>query len=53
MRWLGLPLWAATALVLALLLPPPILKWRVDRRRYGRIRDGDLHPGDGPGLSFA
>ena len=37
MRWLGLPLWAATALVLALLLPPGILKWRGDARRYGRI----------------
>ena len=30
MRWLGMPLWAATLLVLALLLPPAILKWRVD-----------------------
>jgi hypothetical protein len=37
MRWLALPLWAATALVLALLIPPAILKWRADARRYGRI----------------
>jgi hypothetical protein len=37
MRWLGLPLWAATALVLALLLPPAIVKWRGDARRYGHI----------------
>src|SRR5436189_4533212 len=37
MRWLGLPLWAATALVLALLIPPAIVKWRADARRYGRI----------------
>ncbi len=33
---LGLiPLWAATALVLLLLLPAGVLKWRDDRRRYG------------------
>jgi hypothetical protein len=37
MRWLGLPLWAATALVLAMLLPPAILKWRTDGKRYGRV----------------
>jgi hypothetical protein len=37
MRWLGLPLWAATALVLALLIPPAIVKWRGDAQRYGRI----------------
>jgi len=37
MRWLGLPLWAATALVLALLIPPAIVKWRGDARRYGRV----------------
>lgn len=37
MRWLGLPLWAATSLVLALLLPPAIAKWRADARRYGHI----------------
>jgi hypothetical protein len=37
MRWLGLPLWAATALVLALLIPPAIVKWRDDARRYGHI----------------
>jgi hypothetical protein len=37
MRWLGMPLWAATVLVLAMLLPPAILKWRVDRQRYGRV----------------
>jgi hypothetical protein len=37
MRWLALPLWAATALVLALLIPPAIIKWRADARRYGRI----------------
>lgn len=37
MRWLGLPLWAATALVLAMLLPVGILKWRVDGQRYGRV----------------
>jgi len=37
MRWLALPLWAGTALVLALLLPPLILKWRADARRFGRI----------------
>src|SRR5205814_7145202 len=37
MRWLALPLWAATALVLALLIPPAIVKWRADARRYGRI----------------
>jgi hypothetical protein len=37
MRWLGLPLWAGTALVLALLIPPAIVKWRADARRYGRL----------------
>jgi hypothetical protein len=37
MRWLALPLWAATALVLALLIPPAIVKWRADARRFGRI----------------
>ena len=30
-----LPLWAATALVLAILLPAGLLKWHDDRRRYG------------------
>jgi len=37
MRWLGMPLWAATALVLLLLFPPAIVKWRGDARRYGHI----------------
>jgi hypothetical protein len=37
MRWLALPLWAATALVLALLIPPAIIKWRADARRFGRV----------------
>jgi hypothetical protein len=32
-RWL--PLWAATALVLVLMLPAGIVKWRDDRRAYG------------------
>jgi len=36
-RWLGLPLWAASTLVLALLIPPAIVKWRGDARRFGRI----------------
>ena len=35
MRWWGLPLWGATVAVLLLLLPPAILKWRGDLRRYG------------------
>ncbi len=34
-RLAGLPLWGATALVLALLLFPGALKWRADARRYG------------------
>src|SRR3954454_19957682 len=37
MQWLGMPLWSATILVLALLIPPAILKWRIDRQRYGRV----------------
>ncbi len=37
MLWLALPLWAGTALVLALLIPPAIVKWRGDARRYGHI----------------
>jgi hypothetical protein len=37
MQWLGMPLWAATIVVLALLFPPAILKWRVDKRRYGQV----------------
>jgi hypothetical protein len=37
MQWLGMPLWSATILVLALLLPPAILKWRVDKQRYGQV----------------
>lgn len=37
MRWLGWPLWAATATVLALILIPGIVKWRVDVRRYGWV----------------
>jgi hypothetical protein len=36
-RWLGLPLWGATALVLALLIPPAILKWRADLGRFGVV----------------
>src|SRR5436853_5814716 len=35
MRWLGWPLWGATATVLALLLVPGVIKWRADARRYG------------------
>lgn len=35
MRVAGLPLWGATALLLALLLIPGALKWRADARRYG------------------
>lgn len=35
MRWLGWPLWGATATVLVLMLLPGVAKWRVDRRRYG------------------
>lgn len=35
MRFLGWPLWSATATVLALLLVPGMAKWRVDLRRYG------------------
>jgi hypothetical protein len=37
MRWLGWPLWRATAAVLALLLVPGVLKWRADARRYGGV----------------
>src|SRR6476661_7919805 len=36
MRWLGWPLWGATALTLALLLIPGAVKWRADAQRYGR-----------------
>jgi len=36
MRWLGWPLWQATASVLLLLLVPAVAKWRADARRYGR-----------------
>src|SRR5215203_4367164 len=32
-RWL--PLWMATALVLVLMLPAGVLKWRDDKRAYG------------------
>lgn len=35
MQMAGLPLWGATALLLALLLIPGALKWRADARRYG------------------
>src|SRR5262245_53580609 len=35
MRWLGWPLWGATATVLALLLFSGVAKWRADARRYG------------------
>src|SRR5262245_12733902 len=35
MRWLGWPLWGATATVLALLLISGVAKWRADARRYG------------------
>lgn len=35
MIWAGWPLWAATVLVLCLLLIPAVLKWRTDARRYG------------------
>lgn len=31
----GLPLWGATSIVLAMLLIPGVQKWRADRRRYG------------------
>src|SRR5690349_21001894 len=37
MRWLGMPLWGATVLVLALLVPAGIAKWRGDAQRYGRV----------------
>ena len=37
MRWLGAPLWMSTFVVLAVLMPVGILKWRVDRLRYGPI----------------
>lgn len=37
MRWLQMPLWGATVLVLALLLPVGAVKWRGDARRYGHI----------------
>lgn len=33
--WLGWPLWAATAIVLATLLPVGVQKWRDDRRLWG------------------
>lgn len=35
MRFFKLPLWGATALVLALLLIPGFFKWRADRARFG------------------
>lgn len=35
MRLAGVPLWAATVLVLTLLLVPGVAKWRADLRRYG------------------
>lgn len=35
MRWFELPLWGATVVVLALVLPPVVLKWRADLRRFG------------------
>jgi hypothetical protein len=35
MRWWDLPLWGATAVVIALLLPAAILKWRGDLRLFG------------------
>jgi hypothetical protein len=34
-RFLGLPPWSITAIVLLALLPVGIVKWRADRRRYG------------------
>lgn len=37
MIWLGWPLWAATVMVLCLLLIPAVLKWRTDARRYGVV----------------
>ena len=37
MRWLGWPLWAAAAAVLALMLVPGVVKWRADMRRYGWV----------------
>jgi hypothetical protein len=37
MRWLGTPLWAATMLSLALMLPIGVLKWRIDGQRYGPV----------------
>jgi len=37
MWWLGAPLWMSTFVVLLVLLPVGILKWRVDRLRYGPV----------------
>ncbi len=37
MIWLQWPLWAATLLLLALLLVPGIAKWHEDARRFGRV----------------
>lgn len=34
-RWLGWPLWRATATILLLMLIPGVVKWRSDLRRYG------------------
>ncbi|MFZ4657145.1 MAG: hypothetical protein ACOYNY_09050 [Caldilineaceae bacterium] len=33
--WFGAPLWMSTFVVLAVLMPVGILKWRVDYQRYG------------------
>ena len=40
MRWLGWPLWRATATVLLLMLIPGVAKWRADLRRYGWVAAG-------------
>jgi hypothetical protein len=37
MRWLAMPLWAATLLVMAALLPAGIAKWRDDAKRFGWV----------------
>lgn len=37
MRVWSLPLWAATFIVLAVLLPVGIIKWRADHLRYGTV----------------
>ena len=43
------PVWMATALVLVILMPAGILKWRDDRVRYGTTDHDSLHFGCGAG----